>query len=171
MSDSKPKEQEQTQVNPEEITVEASKEGPKPEERKKVEISEKEVKSSGSEKAGKPGEKPGKPEKPEMVPFSHFFMYSTASEKALLYCGYLACGLAGLLIPSVAIFMGEITVSFDPDSTVKETLKSIRRLNISIQIIGAVLWFFSYVFYSFWQHLAENVSFNLRERYIRKLMD
>lgn len=168
MSDSKAKDQEQKQVKPEEISVEPATSGPPAETPKKAETAEAKLKGSGSEKAGEAAAKPGKP---EMVPFSHFFMYSTPGEKGLLYMGYVACVLAGLMIPSVSIFMGEITVSFDPDTTAKETLKAIRRLNIAMQIIGGAIWLFSYIFYAFWQHLAENVSFNLRERYIRKLMD
>jgi ABC-type multidrug transport system fused ATPase/permease subunit len=43
-------------------------------------------------------------------------------------------------------------------------------------IMGAVigiavgLFLFSYIFYSFWQHLGENISNKLRKRYLAALM-
>jgi len=100
-----------------------------PEETKKPEEAKK---SEEEQKVEEVKGKPAAPPKPEMVPFSHFFMYCTPGEKVMLYMGYLACVLAGLLIPSISILMGEITVSFDPTSTRKDTLDAMRRLNIAI---------------------------------------
>jgi len=39
-----------------------------------------------------------------------------------------------------------------------------------ITIVGVALWIFSYIYFSFWQHLAENTSFNLRQKYIEALL-
>lgn len=39
-----------------------------------------------------------------------------------------------------------------------------------IMMIAAGLFIFSYIFFSFWQHLAENIILDLRKRYIRALM-
>jgi ABC-type multidrug transport system fused ATPase/permease subunit len=45
-----------------------------------------------------------------------------------------------------------------------------RTLTIYVSIVGAICWFFTYVYAAFWQHLAENISFNLRTRYLRALL-
>ncbi len=33
-----------------------------------------------------------------------------------------------------------------------------------------VIFIFSYFFYAFWNHLAENISFNLRKEYLKALL-
>ena len=37
-------------------------------------------------------------------------------------------------------------------------------------LISALLFIFSYMFFAFWQHLAENIVTDLRKRYLRSLM-
>jgi len=49
-------------------------------------------------------------------------MFCTPREKVMIVIGYVASALAGLLVPSLAILMGEITISFDPAFSRKDTL-------------------------------------------------
>jgi ABC-type bacteriocin/lantibiotic exporter with double-glycine peptidase domain len=39
-----------------------------------------------------------------------------------------------------------------------------------ICLVGLGQWFFAYVYYAFWQHLAQNVSFDLRSRYLHAIL-
>jgi len=39
-----------------------------------------------------------------------------------------------------------------------------------ICLVGLATWLFGYIFYSFWQHLAENVSFDLRSKYLHAIL-
>jgi hypothetical protein len=46
-----------------------------------------------------------------------------------------------------------------------------RRLTIYISIVGGIQWVFTYASYAFWQHLAENISFDLRGRFLKALLE
>jgi ABC-type multidrug transport system fused ATPase/permease subunit len=37
-------------------------------------------------------------------------------------------------------------------------------------MIGIGIWIFGYMYFAFWQHLAENISFDLRKRFLAKLL-
>ena len=39
-----------------------------------------------------------------------------------------------------------------------------------VMMIAFCLFVFSYIFFAFWQHLAENITLDLRKRYIGALM-
>jgi len=39
-----------------------------------------------------------------------------------------------------------------------------------ICLVGLGKCIFGYIFYSFWQHLAENVSFDLRSKYLHAIL-
>jgi ABC-type multidrug transport system fused ATPase/permease subunit len=39
-----------------------------------------------------------------------------------------------------------------------------------VMLIALSLFVFSYMFFAFWQHLAENITTDLRKRYIAALM-
>jgi ABC-type multidrug transport system fused ATPase/permease subunit len=98
-------------------------------------------------------------------------MYISGSEKVLYYVGYVFSIIAGFLLPSIAIFMGEIINSYNPATSKKDSLEAVKKLCIILQIIGGFLWFSCYIQYSFWQHLSENISFSMREKYVRTLMN
>jgi ATP-binding cassette subfamily B (MDR/TAP) protein 1 len=40
-----------------------------------------------------------------------------------------------------------------------------------IGVIASVIAIFSYIFFAFWQHLAENISLNLRKKYLKALLN
>jgi ABC-type multidrug transport system fused ATPase/permease subunit len=45
-----------------------------------------------------------------------------------------------------------------------------KRVALVICLVGVAQWFFAYVYYAFWQHLAQNVSFDLRSRYLHAIL-
>lgn len=139
------------QVNPEEIQVEAKED--KPQE--------------------KPAEAPAaaaKPPMPQMVPFGKFFKFCSPFEKVLYYVGMLSGIFAGAFLPALGIVIGEITVSFDPDQTGSDINTQMTKVCVGTQILGVIVWLFCYMYFGFWQHLAENVTFDLRTRYIEALL-
>ena len=62
------------------------------------------------------------PPKMGMIKFSHFFKYATRGDKMLIALGTVGAVLCGVLLPAIAIIMGEITNTFNPRSTAAEIL-------------------------------------------------
>lgn len=85
-----------------------------------------------------------------MIPFTYYFRFMTRSDKALMIIGTMSAFVCGCLLPSIGIAMGEITNTFDPDSTEDEIRDSMRLLVIYICIVGAGCWLSGYIYYAFW---------------------
>jgi ATP-binding cassette subfamily B (MDR/TAP) protein 1 len=117
-----------------------------------------------------PGAK-GRPPKMEMIKFGHFFKYATRYEKFLVAIGSVGAVLCGVLLPSISIVMGEITNTFNPTNTAPAILAQMRLLAIYITLIGIGCWIFGYLYFAFWQHMAESVAFNLRSRYLHRILE
>ncbi len=78
--------------------------------------------------------------------------------------------LAGAILPSISVVMGSVAVAFSGGNT-PAGLKDVMTLISSlVMIIVALLFVFCYIFYAFWQHLAQNITRDLRKRYIWALM-
>ena len=105
-----------------------------------------------------------------MVKFSIFFRYLTLKEKVLMWIGAFSAIACGALLPAIAIVIGEVTDTFDPDNSPDDILDTMKMLAVYITIVGLGTWLFGYVFFAFWQHLAENISFNLRMRYLNQIL-
>ena len=84
--------------------------------------------------------------------------------------GTISAVFAGVLVPGISIAQGEITNSFNPALGDDGILNSMRFVAIIITLVGVGIWIFGYVYYAFWQHVAENISFDLRSRYLSKLL-
>ncbi len=78
--------------------------------------------------------------------------------------------VAGALYPALAIVIGALTNAFDPNNASSEIVAKMRSLVIIIVIIGFGAWIFAYMFFAFFQHLAENISFDLRKRFLHHLL-
>lgn len=109
--------------------------------------------------------------KPEMIKFSSFFRYLTIKDKLLISIGSISAVCCGCLLPSMSIMLGEVTNAFDPDNTADEILDTMSWIGWIISIIGACTWITGYFYYAFWQHLAENISFDLRSRYLHAILN
>ena len=40
-----------------------------------------------------------------------------------------------------------------------------------VAVVALLVFVFAYIFFAFWQHLAENISLNLRKMYLRALLN
>jgi len=85
-----------------------------------------------------------------MIAFSTFFRYLTLADKFLIGIGSISAIIAGCLMPSMSIVMGEITNTFDPDNTADEIKDTMGTLAGYISLIGLGLWIFGYMYYAFW---------------------
>jgi len=39
-----------------------------------------------------------------------------------------------------------------------------------VGFVAFAIFFFSYIFYAFWNHIAENITINLRQLYLKSLL-
>ena len=108
----------------------------------------------GSTDRGPPtaGGKPGGPpdEKPEGVPITKFFSVLSPGNKVLVGIAYISAFLAGLGYPSIALVMGSITGSFDPqqETNISDVMLGLLQ---NIMIIAFSLWFLGYLYYALFQ--------------------
>jgi ATP-binding cassette, subfamily B (MDR/TAP), member 1 len=107
---------------------------------------------------------------PEMVEFSKFFTYMTCKEKAMLIIGTIGAVCAGVLLPCIAIAMGAVTNTYNPSNTKDDVLDSMKLICLYICLVGLGTWLFGYFYFAFWQHLAQNISFDLRSRYLHAIL-
>ena len=111
-----------------------------------------------------------KDKKKEMIPLNKFFTYMTGKDKVLLVIGGVSAVIAGAIVPCMAIAMGEITNTFDPRVAPDEVLDQMAKITLYICLVGIGSWVFGYIYYAFWQHLAQNISFDLRSRYLKAIL-
>jgi ATP-binding cassette subfamily B (MDR/TAP) protein 1 len=105
-----------------------------------------------------------------MIPFSKFFTFMTAKDKALMILGSIGAVLAGCLLPGISIAMGSVTNTYNPKNTKESVLNDMKMICLYINLVGIGCWIFGYIYFAFWQHLAQNISFDLRSRYLHAIL-
>ena len=71
------------------------------------------------------------------------------------------------------IVMGNVANAFSTETEPEQStslLDTMSTVAAIVMMIAMALFIFSYIFYAFWQHLAENIVLDLRKRYIAALM-
>lgn len=111
-------------------------------------------------------------ETPKQISILKFFTYITTYDKLLLFVGTTSAIAAGAVLPSISLIMANVSVAFtgsDEDAS-SDLISDMSFIASYVILIAASLFIFSYMFYAFWQHLAENIVTDLRRRYLRALM-
>lgn len=111
-------------------------------------------------------------EGPDQIPISKFFTYLSGYDKLLLFIGSLAAIIAGGILPSVSLIMGNVASAFSEGTSGDggDIISNMSEIASYVIMISVTAFLFSYMFFAFWQHLAENIVTDLRRRYIRALM-
>jgi hypothetical protein len=91
---------------------------------------------------------------PKMINMSEFFRYVHGKDRFLMVVGIVSAIIAGGLLPFVSVAQGEVTNSFDPNNAREAIYDRMKQVALVICLVGVGQWFFSYVYYAFWQHLA-----------------
>jgi hypothetical protein len=111
------------------------------------------------------------------VALSKFFTYLSAKDKVLLGVGTLSAILAGAILPSISLVMGNVAAVFSGSMPANPVEPQQSMLQIMGLIVGVVIgisisiFAFAYLFFAFWQHLAENITTDLRKRYLKALLE
>ena len=106
------------------------------------------------------------------VSIHRFFEYNSSKDTIMLIIGTIGAIVAGLLLPSIALIMGSIANIFGDDGIsgeeMSETIAETAKL---ICLVSVLIFVFAYIFFAFWQHLAENISLKLRKMYLKSLLN
>lgn len=89
----------------------------------------------------------------------------------MVIIGSLFAVASAAIITSLAVILGDITNTFDPFSSSDSVMTAMRTLMRNILIIGGAGAVAGYFHYAFWQHVAENITFDLRSRFLHKLLE
>lgn len=101
---------------------------------------------------------------------SQYFRYINRRDKFLLIIGSASAVIAGALLPCISLAVGAVTNSFDPKNAKAAMLEQMKTVCLYICLVGIGTWIFGYIYYGFWQHLAQNISFDLRSRYLHAIL-
>lgn len=107
---------------------------------------------------------------PESIGFFTFFRYMQRFDKVLFVIGTFSAVLAGMILPSISLIMANVAQAFsNPNSG--GISGNMGYIASYVVIIACGLFTFSYMFYAFWQQLADNITTDLRKRYLAALME
>jgi hypothetical protein len=90
---------------------------------------------------------------PKQIRLSKFFQYLDCNDKALLVFGTVASVLAGGILPSISLVMGNVAAAFsgnDPNEQNDNILQTMTVIAAIVSLIALSLFVFSYMFYAFW---------------------
>jgi len=108
---------------------------------------------------------------PRTIPFTKYYSFLSGFDYFLLIFGTLAAVLAGGILPSISLVMGHVASAFtEGGSSTGNIMGTMSTIAVIVMMIATLLFIFSYIFYAFYQHLAENICLDLRKRYITALM-
>ena len=99
-----------------------------------------------------------------------FFSYNSRKDNLMMLIGTLGAIIAGLMLPSIALIMGSIANNFGDQTDASNMSETIAKTSKLVVGVAVIIFVFSYIFFAFWQHLAENISLRLRKMYLRALL-
>ena len=108
-------------------------------------------------------------QRPESIGFFTFFRFMGTFEKTLFGIGTFAAIIAGMILPSISLIMANVAQAFSGGNS-SGVAGNMNFIASYVIIIAVALFTFSYIFFSFWQQLAENIIIDLRKRYLKSLM-
>jgi len=79
-----------------------------------------------------------------------FFSYLSFTDKILLVIGTTSAILAGGILPSVSLVMGNVAVAFSGGNTPTRLKDQMSLISSLVLIIVGLLFVFCYIFYAFW---------------------
>jgi len=109
---------------------------------------------------------------PKPISFHRFFEHNSRKDNIMMTIGTISAIIAGLFLPSISLIMGSIANNFgDGDIDPSEMSELVAQTSKLVILVSVVIFVFGYIFFAFWQHLAENISLNLRKLYLRALLN
>ncbi|CDW81562.1 abc transporter family protein [Stylonychia lemnae] len=104
------------------------------------------------------------------IDFSTLFRFITKSDKFMLVIGTTAAIITGAVVPVQSILIGELSQTFKFSDQPAELNQMLRQICIYFTIYAFGTWGFAYIYFSFWQLVAENITYDLKLRYLKHLL-
>mmetsp|Transcript_30437 Transcript_30437/g.29817 ORF Transcript_30437/g.29817 Transcript_30437/m.29817 type:complete len:158 (-) Transcript_30437:1896-2369(-) len=117
------------------------------------------TKDGGSQKTVGPG-----------VKYSKLYCLADKFEIFLMVGGWVHAAIAGLGMPFFVFVFGDILDAFNPDKDPDEMLEEVNFACLLIVVIGAGVWFFSYLYYAHGFIFSERIAFKTRTRYLDAIL-
>jgi hypothetical protein len=87
-----------------------------------------------------------------------------------MYIGWVSAAMTGLGLPSFVFLIGDIINSFNPSNGPEEMLKKIKLIAWVEVVIGAGIWIFSYIYFSFLLMSSELITKKIRIAYVEAVL-
>ena len=105
------------------------------------------------------------------IAFHRYFEYNSSKDNLMLAIGTFGAIVAGLFVPTIALIMGTIAQDFGGgDINSNDMSEKIAQTSWLVAGVSVIIFVFAYIFFAFWQHVAENISLRLRKLYLRALL-
>jgi len=105
------------------------------------------------------------------IAFHRYFEYNSTKDNLMLAIGTFGAVVAGLFVPTIALIMGTIAQDFGGDDINSDEMSTkIAQTSWLVAGVSVIIFVFAYIFFAFWQHVAENISLRLRKLYLRALL-
>ncbi|CDW86105.1 abc transporter [Stylonychia lemnae] len=116
--------------------------------------------------------KSAKSEEPrvESLPLRKFYSYTNKKDKIMIIIGTLAAVATGILLPCFALIIGDLGEAFLPSNEPDYKRRLLKEISGQMALLAVGTWIAGYIYYAFWQHIAENISYDLRLRYLKALL-
>lgn len=106
-----------------------------------------------------------------MVPYSKILLtFADRTDKLFLAIGFGSAILCGFGLPSFVFLFGDIADSFEGGFPVDEILDRITNVAKILTLIGAGVWIFSYLFFSFLIIASERIGQKTRCMYLKAVL-
>ncbi|CDW72274.1 abc transporter [Stylonychia lemnae] len=88
----------------------------------------------------------------------------------MIFIGTFSAVATGVLLPSFSILIGDISDAFEPLNEPNLQRQLLKEISGKMALMAVATWIAGYIYYAFWQHIAENISYDLRMRYLQSLL-
>lgn len=105
------------------------------------------------------------------IAFHRYFKYNSRTDNVMLLIGTAGAIIAGLLVPTIALIMGELAQNFSGGIAADVMAETIAQVSWLVAGVSIIIFVFAYIFFAFWQHVAENISLRLRKIYLKSLLN
>ena len=76
----------------------------------------------------------------------------------------------GIILPCFSLLIGDLAEAFDPRNSADHKREEITRISGLMAVLAFATWITGYIYFAFWQVIAENISYDLRMRYLKSII-
>jgi len=104
------------------------------------------------------------------VPYSKLYSLEDGKDRFFRLAGWISAFLSGAVLPSFTFVMGDMVDSLDPREGPEETLKSIKKLSLTLTLLGILVWVTCNLFFSLLIVISIRVTRKIKVAYLRSIL-